>query len=107
MSDQETQATTANPTSSRAVPRRYAHDAREPASTGGDWVTRFGMWRIPDGPRGRWRLVVVEGAATSGSAPTDGSRWRRRGFGPGPASCWTASAGPSGPPLAGGPRPSH
>jgi hypothetical protein len=27
----------------------YAYDARQPAAKGGHGVTRFGMWRIPDG----------------------------------------------------------
>jgi hypothetical protein len=36
----------------------YAYDARQPAAKGGHWLTRFGIWRIPDG-----------------SAQNCGSRW--------------------------------
>jgi hypothetical protein len=36
----------------------YAYDARQPVAKGGRWLTRFGIWRIPDG-----------------SAQNCGSRW--------------------------------
>jgi len=46
-------------------------------------------WRLP------WPLAPDrgEGCGDAVSAPPCSSPWRRRGFGPGPGSCWSAWAG--------------
>ena len=48
--------------------KAYAHDARQPAAKGGHRVTRFGMWRIPDGS-------ARTAAAVGRVAPDVGPRW--------------------------------
>jgi len=49
----------------------YAYDARQPAAKGGHWVTRFGMWRIPDGS------AQSCGSCWSGLHPASGRGGRR------------------------------
>jgi hypothetical protein len=38
--------------------KAYADDARQSAAKGGDWVTRFGMWRVPDDSAELRQLLV-------------------------------------------------
>ncbi len=49
----------------------YAYDARQPAAKGGHGVTRFGMWRIPDGSAQNC------GSCWSGLHPASGRVGRR------------------------------
>jgi hypothetical protein len=49
----------------------YAYDARQPAAKGGHQITRFGMWRIPDGSAQNC------GSCWSGLHPASGRGGRR------------------------------